>query len=368
MSQITKNSSGIITVPVPVSNGGTGDTSFTPFAVITGGVISTGALQSVASVGTSGQVLTSNGTGALPSFQTVTSSLPASAVYGDGSDGTVTFDGTSVVLGITPSGSNYTLARDIFLNSSTINTGIGIITNGFRIFCMGTLTNNGTILWNGNAATLAVAGVALNNINSSISHGTNTTSPGTAGGAGNTGIGSNGINSGNSNFGGRGGTGGAGVSAAGVGGTVVATTGGAQGNIRSIPTVILGELITGAQGFQAINGGTGGGGGGGDGINAGGGGGGGAGIIILCVWKFSGIGNIQAIGGSGGNASSASVNAGGGGGGGGGLINILSSSVVTAAIAGQTISVGGGTGGTGSGSGATGSNGLSGTTIILFNS
>ena len=36
-----------------------------------GGTTSTGAVQSVASVGTSGQVLTSNGAGALPTFQTV---------------------------------------------------------------------------------------------------------------------------------------------------------------------------------------------------------------------------------------------------------------------------------------------------------
>lgn len=52
-----------------VAGGGTGDTSFTAYAVIAGGTTSTGALQSVASVGTSGQVLTSNGAGALPTFQ-----------------------------------------------------------------------------------------------------------------------------------------------------------------------------------------------------------------------------------------------------------------------------------------------------------
>jgi hypothetical protein len=52
-----------------VPGGGTGVTSTTAYAVITGGTTSTGALQSVASVGTSGQVLTSNGAGALPTFQ-----------------------------------------------------------------------------------------------------------------------------------------------------------------------------------------------------------------------------------------------------------------------------------------------------------
>lgn len=57
-----------------VTGGGTGVTSFTPYAVIAGGTTSTGPLQSIASVGTTGQVLTSNGAGALPTFQTSASS------------------------------------------------------------------------------------------------------------------------------------------------------------------------------------------------------------------------------------------------------------------------------------------------------
>ena len=52
-----------------VASGGTGRSSATAYAVICGGTTSTGAQQSVASVGTSGMVLTSNGAGALPSFQ-----------------------------------------------------------------------------------------------------------------------------------------------------------------------------------------------------------------------------------------------------------------------------------------------------------
>ena len=57
-----------------VAGGGTGDTSFTAYAVICGGTTSTGALQSIASVGTSGQVLTSNGASALPTFQAAAAS------------------------------------------------------------------------------------------------------------------------------------------------------------------------------------------------------------------------------------------------------------------------------------------------------
>jgi len=54
---------------VDVAHGGTGNTSTTAYAVLCGGTTSTGVLQPIASVGTSGQVLTSNGAGALPTFQ-----------------------------------------------------------------------------------------------------------------------------------------------------------------------------------------------------------------------------------------------------------------------------------------------------------
>ena len=60
---------------VTVAKGGTGQTSLTAYAVLCGGTTSTGAVQPVASVGTSGQVLTSNGAGALPTFQTLANTL-----------------------------------------------------------------------------------------------------------------------------------------------------------------------------------------------------------------------------------------------------------------------------------------------------
>lgn len=54
---------------IVVADGGTGVSSFTAYAVICGGTTGTGALQSVSGVGTSGQVLTSNDAGALPTWQ-----------------------------------------------------------------------------------------------------------------------------------------------------------------------------------------------------------------------------------------------------------------------------------------------------------
>lgn len=58
-----------VTGNLPVTNGGTGLNSTTAYALLCGGTTSTGNIQQVASLGTTGQVLTSNGTGALPSFQ-----------------------------------------------------------------------------------------------------------------------------------------------------------------------------------------------------------------------------------------------------------------------------------------------------------
>lgn len=55
--------------PVQVARGGTGLASATAYAVLCGGTTSTGALQSIASVGTAGQALTSNGAGALPTME-----------------------------------------------------------------------------------------------------------------------------------------------------------------------------------------------------------------------------------------------------------------------------------------------------------
>ena len=55
-----------------VVGGGTGEVLFTPYAVITGGTTAAGPLQNVVGVGTSGQVLTSTGASALPTWQTPT--------------------------------------------------------------------------------------------------------------------------------------------------------------------------------------------------------------------------------------------------------------------------------------------------------
>ncbi len=59
------NFSGIL----PVANGGTGVSSVTAYSVLCGGTTSTNPFQSVASLGTAGEQLTSNGPGLLPTWQ-----------------------------------------------------------------------------------------------------------------------------------------------------------------------------------------------------------------------------------------------------------------------------------------------------------
>lgn len=54
-----------------VSGGGTGNTTFTAYSVICAGTTATGAFQNVSGVGSTGQVLTSNGAAALPTWQNV---------------------------------------------------------------------------------------------------------------------------------------------------------------------------------------------------------------------------------------------------------------------------------------------------------
>lgn len=71
-----------------VAKGGSGRGSHTAYAVICGGTDTTTAQQSIASVGSSGQVLTSNGAGALPTFEDASG----------GSSSSIILDTSNVVL------------------------------------------------------------------------------------------------------------------------------------------------------------------------------------------------------------------------------------------------------------------------------
>ena len=76
--------SGVLTncTGLPVAGGGTGVATLTAYAPVFGGTTGTGAVQS-GTAGTSGQVLTSNGAGALPTFQAAGGGTPRFTVIHD---------------------------------------------------------------------------------------------------------------------------------------------------------------------------------------------------------------------------------------------------------------------------------------------
>ena len=316
---------------------------------------------------------TVNAAGDLTAASSVAITTSATAgglgIYGDGSDGSPTFDGAATILGLASVANVYTLARDLWLASPTINTGVTIITNGFRLFASGALTNNGTIQWNGQDAVLNTLGGVTQNANSPV----NSNVVGTAGGTSTATGGNIATAAGPPSFGGFGGAGGNGTAVNGPGGQRNPTgPTAAQSSMRSVPFVIFGacqSVTTPDAVFPLMYGGCGGGGGDGDsGSNSGGHGGAGGGFVIVVAKTITGTGAIQARGGKGGNGTSGGLSTGGGGGGGGGWVAVVSSSVSGGAITGQTIDANGGAGGTHFGAAGTdGANGGSGTVILLPN-
>jgi hypothetical protein len=118
-------------IPLPVAQGGTGLTSTTAYAVVCGGTTSTGNLQSIASVGTSGQVLTSNGAGALPTFTTLQSGNVRAWVNFNGT-GTVAIRSSGNVTSITDGGVGiYTVNFTSNLASANYAVGLGGSQDGF---------------------------------------------------------------------------------------------------------------------------------------------------------------------------------------------------------------------------------------------
>ncbi len=103
-------SAGTLTVP----GGGTGRVSLTAYALLTGGTTALGALQQVASLGTSSpqQYLGSNGAGALPSFKT-----PPFLQNGDDA----TFN--SLTVGDVDSSGSVTATDGVYGNAIVVNNG-----------------------------------------------------------------------------------------------------------------------------------------------------------------------------------------------------------------------------------------------------
>ncbi len=109
--------------PIPITEGGTGDQSFTSYAVVCGGTATTNPLQSIAGVGTLGQVLMSNGAAALPTFQTLGGS--SIVITGDTggalTSGSFTFTGGTTGLTFAGAGSTETLGGTLAIANGGTN-------------------------------------------------------------------------------------------------------------------------------------------------------------------------------------------------------------------------------------------------------
>jgi hypothetical protein len=305
---------------------------------------------------TSGQALTFNGA----SWAPASPGSSARAYFGSGADGVATFDGISVVLGLTPSATKvYTMDRNIVCTDLTVGALATIKTNGFIIMCTGTLTVNGIINNSGEDAVGTTAGPG-------------TVWAWTGGGSdGGSGLHFSGAQSGVSFVTAVGGDATVALGGAGGAGGNIANLGGDRNNINptafditrftvsnwlSGNTAMSGTAIS-APTIISWGGGTGGGGGaspgGGPPID-GGGGGGGAGTLLICANVLAGSGILQANGGAGANTAGW---AGGGGGGGGCVVIIYNTKPSWLGIA----SAGGGA--AGSGPSGTGSAGAAGTVV-----
>jgi hypothetical protein len=303
--------------------------------------------------------------GTLPALNgAALTNLPAAgggnAVYGGGCDGALDFSGTTTpIADATYSGGIWTMTRDILASSINIATGKSIKTAGFRLFCTGTITFNGTAYIYAPSTDGGADGTAGTTPVRKMWGG-----DGSAGGAGQTTNGANATGL-TGSIGGAGGNGGHGNP--GNGGNGGSENSSMPYYIGADPGRSIGAYYF-AGTFYGVSPGAGGGGGGGDGAVKGGGGGGGGSALPISSKLFLGVGTsgaqLRAKGGNGG--SPASGNSGGGGGGGGGAIIITTS---TALPDGVTTDVSGGTGGTHTGAApaADGSNGSVGNVILIIN-
>jgi len=109
------------TNPVSVNTGGTGVSSTTAYAVQCGGTTTTAPIQSVASVGTAGQILTSNGAATLPSFQGSAGSGGPLVLIQKQTPSSRSFANTDFTTGITSAYNTYMM----IISSVTVNNIIG---------------------------------------------------------------------------------------------------------------------------------------------------------------------------------------------------------------------------------------------------
>jgi hypothetical protein len=278
-----------------------------------------------------------------------------------------------VVSDVTYTTGSQVLSSDLYVNNLTINTGYTLITNGFRIFCRGKLTNNGTITNSGEFGS-STSSSAIGRGGEGGARGTSSMTASS---------GSNTINTVVKADGGRGGSRSNNAVSGGNGGITT----------LDINTEILYNpekaIIAQDASNNLIGGGAGGGGGASGSVsgNSGGTGGRGGGIIMICANEIENNGTITVSGQNGFNATPSSFipvtrtqyGACGGGGGGGGTIIIVTK--YTSKLSNTGFVVSGGKGGKGqtnnsitittdssnrSLEGTSGQNGMDGRLVVVF--
>lgn len=266
--------------------------------------------------------------------------------FGNSADGAMVLDGTTTVAGMAPTTITaingkfgtvgvtkiYSMVRDLHATNVTVNSGVALGTNNWRLFVSGTITNNGLV---GNPGTNGVGttgGTGRSGFCCASGAGGGANTGGTASGGtrsscgsspsplfpSGTGRGNAGLNTNGGNATGVGqGGGGAGGSTASGGNT----TAWSQFSTALTQSSMFDIFVCGTPTGTNYGLGSGGGGGGASGGPPfGGGGGGAAGWATIVARNITGSGVWSVEGGDGANGTAL---AGGGGGGGGGMIMLF---------------------------------------------
>lgn len=286
-------------------------------------------------------------------FITWLMSRAGNSQVGDGSDGALTFDGTSTVAGLVPSGGIYTMTRNLYATTLLVTGASTVLkTAGFIPFATISITT--------------ASGGSISNDGANASGST----PGGTGGAGATSppqAGGNATNQSNtlSATAGKGGAGGTdGTNAGGSAGTLTPLSDTSLVHIYQ-PSTLGWVFLNGT--WTEIVAASGGGGGAAEGAGSvGGGGGGPAGVLMLATrtLTLASAGDIHCTGGTGAAGVHTAGSAGGGGGGGGGTL--IAAYVTCNQTLSAAVNCAGGAGGAGAGTGgAAGTIGANGNVVTI---
>lgn len=161
---------------LPVASGGTGATTQTAYSVLCGGTTSTGAYQSVVSVGTTGQVLTSNGAGALPTFTSAASGTVTSVSWTGGIVSVATATSTpAFTIAGTSGGIPYFSSGTTWASSAALAASALVIGGGAGVAPSTTTTGTGVITALGIAVNSGAGGLVTNTGTATLTNKTLTT-------------------------------------------------------------------------------------------------------------------------------------------------------------------------------------------------